>query len=86
MPVTPSPDIPTIPLEALQTGERGAVLSLHGPEDGVNRLREMGLRVGAPVRMLRPGPPHLLQIGDIRLCVRPAADVLVMIGLDPVTV
>lgn len=79
-------DIPAVPLEALQTGECGAIFALHGPEDDLNRLRELGLRVGASIRMLRPGPPHLLQIGDARLCIRPANDIIVMVGLDPVTV
>ena len=75
-----------VPLDSLRAGESGAVLSLDGPEYSLNHLREIGLRVGCPVRMLRPGPPHLLQIGDTRLCVRPESDVLVMIGLDPITV
>lgn len=78
--------MPAIPLDCLRAGETGAILSLDGPERPLNRLREIGLRVGCPVRMIRPGPPHLLEIGDVRLCVRAESEVLVMIGLDPVTV
>ncbi len=73
--------LPLVPLDALQAGEAGFVADLDGPVAAVNRLQELGLRVGEPVRMLRQGPPHLVQVGETRLCLRPESDVLVLIGL-----
>ena len=31
--------------------------------------------------MLRPGPPHLIQLGETRLCLRAEVDVIVLIEL-----
>ena len=74
-------DRPLVPLDAMETDEVGFVADLDGPAAAVNRLQELGLRVGARVRMLRPGPPHLVQLGETRLCLRPESDVLVLVGL-----
>lgn len=70
-----------VPLDLLQAGERGVIADLDGPVSAVNRLGELGLRIGESVRMLRPGPPHLVQIGDARLCLRPESDIVVLIGV-----
>jgi Fe2+ transport system protein FeoA len=73
--------IQLVPLDALHAGEGGVVADLDGPVGPVNRLQELGLRVGQRVRMLRPGPPHLVQLGETRLCLRPESDVTVLVGL-----
>lgn len=73
--------LPLVPLDALQAGEVGFVADLDGPVSAVNRLQELGLRLGERVRMVRPGPPHIVQFGETRLCLRPESDVLVLIGL-----
>ena len=69
---------------AFVSGEPGGlgVADLDGPSAAVNRLQELGLRIGQRIRMLQPGPPHLVQVGETRLCLRAEADVLVLIGLD----
>ena len=74
--------LPPVPLDLLQAGETGRIAGLDGPAAAVNRLAELGLREGQPVRMLRPGPPHLVQLGETRLCLRPEADVVVLVGVD----
>ncbi|HEX6987442.1 MAG TPA: FeoA family protein [Planctomycetaceae bacterium] len=78
--IAPTP-VPLVPLDALNSGEGGVVADLDGPAVAVNRLQELGLRVGQRLTMLRPGPPHLVQLGDIRLAFRPEADVVVLVGL-----
>ena len=69
-----------VPLDVLQAGEVGVIAELDGPDLAVNRLRELGLRVGEQVRMIRQGPPHLLQLGETRLCLRHDSDVMVLVG------
>ncbi len=69
-----------VPLEVMRAGEIGVVADLDGPESAINRLRELGLRVGEQVRMIRPGPPHLVQLGETRLCLRHESDVMVLVG------
>lgn len=73
--------LPPVPLDALNANEAGVVLDLDGPAVAVNRLQELGLRIGERVRMVRPGPPHLLQLGETRLALRSDPDVLVLIGI-----
>jgi len=73
--------LPWIPLDSLQAGETGFVADLDGPSAAVNRLQELGLRVGERVRMLCQGPPHIVLVGETRLCLRPESDVLVLVGL-----
>jgi Fe2+ transport system protein FeoA len=72
--------LPLVPLDAMQVGEIGFVAEVDGPAVAVNRLQELGLRVGQRVRMVQPGPPHIVQFGETRLCLRPEPDVLVLIG------
>ncbi|MBA3314451.1 MAG: FeoA domain-containing protein [Planctomycetota bacterium] len=72
---------PLLPLDAMQSGESGYVADLDGPPAVVNRLQELGLRVGERIRMLRCGPPHLLQLGETRLCFRSEPGVSVIVGI-----
>ncbi len=73
---------PHVPLDAMQSGEWGYVSELLGPPAVVNRLQELGLRVGERIRMLRPGPPHLLQLGETRLCFRSEPEISVLVGIS----
>jgi Fe2+ transport system protein FeoA len=73
---------PPVPLDTLQSGDCGVVVDLDGQATAVNRLYELGLRPGQRLKMLRVGPPHLIQLGEIRLCLRPESDVVVFVGLD----
>ena len=86
-PLTPpetnvSSALPVVPLELLAAGEEGLIHDLDGSPEFVHRLAEMGLRVGAAVRMVQPGSPCILAVGNHRFSLRidDAAAVLVEVG------
>ncbi len=56
-----------IPLGFLGAGQQGRIGEVFGPGDLVHRLREMGLRVGAEVQMIRPGRTCIIRLGRQRL-------------------
>ena len=68
-----------LPLEMLDRDAWADVADVGGEPCWVNRLAELGLRIGCRLRVLQPGSPCLLQVGDCRLCVRGemAAQILV---------
>ena len=70
-----------IPLDMLRTGERGTVAEIVGDAPAVHRLEELGLSIGAAVRVLREGPPSLLALGAQRFCFRPDAGTTVLVAL-----
>lgn len=59
-----------LPLELLKANEEASVVELVGEESLIHRLAEMGLRIGANIRMVRPGAPCLLAIDGKRLSLR----------------
>ncbi|QDV27279.1 FeoA family protein [Aureliella helgolandensis] len=59
-----------LPIDFLRANESAKVVELLGDEGQVHRLSEMGLRVGALIRMVRPGAPFLLALDGKRLSVR----------------
>jgi ferrous iron transport protein A len=71
-----------IPLSLLRAGERGRVSLVHGAGGVVQRLRELGLRGGAVVEMIRAGSPCILRLDGQKICVRSdeMAGVLVQAG------
>lgn len=68
-----------LPIELLRHGERGVIHELCGEETVVHRLSEMGLRPGVEFRMVRPGSPCIVCVGEHRLTLRlgPALQILV---------
>ncbi len=64
------PDI--LPLELLGRDAWADVAEVNGEHHWVSRLAELGLRTGCRLRMLQPGSPCLLQIGECRVCLRGA--------------
>ncbi|MCA9081337.1 MAG: ferrous iron transport protein A [Planctomycetaceae bacterium] len=68
-----------LPLETLRSGETGRVVDLDGQLDLVQRLQELGLRLGATVQMLREGTPLLIAIDGQRLSFRPDARTMVLV-------
>lgn len=72
-----------LPLEMLHANEVGQVVELLGNEAQVHRLAEIGLRIGAQVRMVRPGSPCLLAIDGKRLSVRLNLDLIVLVTSSP---
>ena len=59
-----------VPLTLLRAGESGRIGDVFGAGGVVQRLREMGLRVGAVVEMVRSGSPCILRLDGQKICVR----------------
>jgi ferrous iron transport protein A len=59
-----------LPLELLHAGEWADVADVSGEPGWVCRLAEMGVRIGSRLRVLQPGSPCLLQVGESRLSLR----------------
>ncbi len=59
-----------LPLELLHANEEASIVELIGDESQIHRLAEMGLRIGANIRMISPGAPCLLAIDGKRLSLR----------------
>ena len=59
-----------LPLELLRHGEWADVAELHGEPGWVGRLAELGVRPGSRLRVLQPGSPCLLEVGESRLSLR----------------
>jgi Fe2+ transport system protein FeoA len=69
-------------MELLNAGEQGCIWEIDGDDGLVTRLEEMGLCVGAAVRMVQPGCPCIVAIDNHRLSFRgdDAAVVLIEVG------
>lgn len=59
-----------VPLELLQPGEWADVADVTGEPGWVQRMAELGVRIGCRLRMLQGGCPCLLQVGGCRLSLR----------------
>jgi Fe2+ transport system protein FeoA len=59
-----------IPLDCLQTGEIGQVVEIVGRPEQVQRMREIGLRGGAEIEVVRSGRPCILRLAGQTLCFR----------------
>jgi ferrous iron transport protein A len=61
---------PLMPLDMLCSGEWGDVAEISGELTWVSRMAELGIRVGSRVRVVQPGSPCILQVGQARLSLR----------------
>ncbi len=59
-----------IPLNAMRSGESGRVIDVCGTCPSVVRLQEIGVSVGAELRMVRQGMPCILALGTQRISLR----------------
>jgi Fe2+ transport system protein FeoA len=59
-----------VPLELLRCGERGRIHDVDGRPEMVCRLEEMGLHAGVVLRMIQPGRPCIVALGEQRLSFR----------------
>lgn len=59
-----------VPLGELKAGQSGCIGEIAGSCALVHRLREMGLRKGVKVRMIRSGSPCIFRLEGHKLCVR----------------
>jgi ferrous iron transport protein A len=73
--------VPTelLPLEMLEAGEWADVAEVTGEPCMVGRMAEMGLGIGCRFRVLQPGSPCLLQVGDSRLTLRAACTLCILV-------
>ena len=77
-----APGIPEIllPINLLQANEEASIVDLQGDEAQIHRLSEMGFRIGAMIRMVRPGSPCLLAIEGKRLSIRLSGNIDVLVS------
>jgi ferrous iron transport protein A len=59
-----------IPLSQVAVGRRGEIGAVMGLPDSVQRLEELGLRVGAQVEMIQNGAPCIIKLAEQRLIFR----------------
>jgi len=59
-----------IPMTLLTAGQMGRIAAMVGGADQIHRLRELGLRDGAEVEMVRPGSPCIIRLGGQKLGLR----------------
>ncbi len=83
--IAPATPESILPLELLQANEEASIVELVGEDCQIHRLEEMGLRVGASIRMVRPGLPCLLALDGKRLSIRLSGivDILVSAAAVP---
>jgi len=68
-----------LPLECLAPGEWADVAEVTGEPGWVARLAELGVRIGSRLRVVQPGSPCLLQVGDSRLSLRGDWDMQILV-------
>ena len=68
-----------VPLSFLRPGQSGRVDEVVGTGGLLHRLREMGLRAGARIQMVKPGSPCILRLDGHKLCVRSDEMALVLV-------
>jgi ferrous iron transport protein A len=59
-----------VPLSSLRAGDTGRVGAVVAGGGLMQRLRELGLRSGARIRMIRAGSPCIFRLEGQKLCVR----------------
>jgi Fe2+ transport system protein FeoA len=71
-----------LPLHLLPAGSLARIDQLLGGADEVQRLEELGMRVGTPVEMIQSGSPCIVRLDGTKLCFRDneAFQVLVRLG------
>mgnify|MGYP001422017483 CR=1 FL=1 len=78
--IAPGTQEALLPLDLLRANEQASVVELLGDDRQIHRLAEMGLRVGAAIRMVRPGAPCLLAVDGKRLSIRLGGNVDVLVA------
>lgn len=71
-----------VPLELLAAGEEARICELDGTPEFVHRLAEMGLQVGISVRMIQPGSPCILAVGNHRFSLRIDDSAVVLVEME----
>jgi ferrous iron transport protein A len=71
-----------MPLELMNSGERGVVLEVCGRPDFVVRLEEMGLHAGAKICMVRQGSPCIVELNHHKISFRLDDSGSVLVDVD----
>jgi Fe2+ transport system protein FeoA len=72
----------TVFLEDLRAGEVGRVEKIEGAPRMVRRLHELGLRQGAMVEMLQPGPTMIVRVSNQKLWLRRYQGIRIHVNCD----
>jgi ferrous iron transport protein A len=59
-----------VPLHHLPSGDSARVMQILGCPEQVQRVKEMGIRDGDEIEMIRSGTPCIIRAGMQTLCVR----------------
>ncbi len=62
------PDL--IPLNRLRAGEAAQIVEVTGSPEQVQRVKELGLRGGAEISVVRGGTPCIIRLAGQTLCIR----------------
>jgi Fe2+ transport system protein FeoA len=68
-----------VPLDLLGSGEQGRVVDVGGSREMVGRLAELGIGEGSHLRMLRPGQPCIVAVGNQRISFRGETAAVVLV-------
>jgi ferrous iron transport protein A len=69
-----------IPLNRLSDGQRGVIAEVVGRSEHVQRLKELGLRRGVELEMIRAGSPCMVRLQGHTLCIRGNELLNVLVG------
>ena len=70
-----------VPLNRLRTGETALIVEVVGRSDQVQRIKELGLRDGTAISMVRSGSPCIIRLAGQTLCIR--ANELLNVLVEP---
>jgi Fe2+ transport system protein FeoA len=73
-----------MPLEYVPCGHWADVEQIGGEPNWIGRMAELGVRVGTRIRVLQPGSPCILEIGQSRLSLRGEESFQVLVRPLPV--
>ncbi len=72
--------VQAVPLEQMRVGQTGRIVQLGGEAKLVHRLEEMGLRIGAQLRVLRAGSPCIVHVAGQRLSLRGSDELAIWVA------
>ena len=75
----------TVPLENLGRYAAGKVQQVDGDVPLVQRLAEIGFKVGSSLQVLRPGTPCLLRVDNQRLSLRLERSLRILVDVPQTT-
>lgn len=71
-----------VPLDLLRPNESGLIVEMVASDEWLHRLKELGLREGAKVRMVRPGCPCIVAVDGHRFTYRCDPSTLILVELQ----